>query len=737
MSFRLLFTTVLLLSGASTLVLAVFAYRNREIPGALPFAGLSAARAYWAFVCAVRRQVTDPDLRIALLQLQWLAHPMIPLFLFLFGLNYTGNDELMSARTVAVVAAIPTVVVLAAWTNPWHHLLWTDQTIHMVEGMAVLVPTYGPLFWINIVYGYGIEMIAIAVLVRLVYQSDYLYADQSALLLAGIAVPFLANLHEIFIVGSTPAVDYTAVSFAVSGIAFGYAVFRRQLFDLIPATRKLGRNDAITQLDTGIMIVDSDDRVVYANPEAGDIFDREPTAMLGRQAQSFVDEAWLDFEAEDALAEVQRGTRTYEIRTSAITDRSGRELGQTLVFHDVTARKRRERELVTVNELNAVIRGVNQALTSAMSRSGIERAVCDRLADADLYESVCMGDVQTWTGDADGWRVAGAAFQSDSSAITAMDGGLSPPEVEGERIRDAGEAAASGAEQAAAPAVEDADSTWIVVPVIYGRTVYGALGLQVRERDVPERERTVLQELGELVGHAINATESRRLVAAEGGVELTVAVPESADPLVAVTGGTDVRLDVLGIVPAGGSEGHHVFLEVTQGDIETVRDDLAAAGADVSVIHGDEGSGRLDVAVETSMSLAPVCEREAELLRGSVTDGMAKYELLVPSAEEARTLLDRLSAAFPATDLRAKRERDHAFETIDGLPPKYLDDLTDRQREALEVAYRAGYFEWPRDSNAEEIAESMDIASPTLHSHLRKAQQTLLDDVFEERDRTD
>jgi len=736
LTFRILFTALLLLSGASTLALAVFAYRHRTVPGALPFAALAASLAYWSFVYAVGIQITDnPALRVLVLQIQWLAHPAVPLSLLLFGLSYTGHDELLTRRTLPVIAAIPAVVVAAAWTNPWHNLLWTDQAVHVVDGMAVLVPTYGPLFWINIVYGYGIEFVAIAVLVRLIYTSDYLYKDQSALLLIGIVVPLAANVAEIFVVGSTPAVDYTPVTFAVSGLAFGYAVFRRQLFDLIPATRTLGRNEAIGQLDTGIVIVDDDDRVVYANSEAGDIFGLEPSEMLGDQARSFVDEEWLDFDAEDALAEVERGDRTYEIRTSEITDRQGRTIGNTLVIHNVTARKRRERELAakreeleTVNELNAVIRGVNQALVSATSRAEIEQAVCDRLAGGDLYRGVCVADVETWTGEAGRWRVAGEALAPGRDE--QADGGLEvpPPELAADELRVEG---GDEDDTLPAPAGGDAVATdWIVVPIAYGRTVYGAIGLLTDRTAISDEERAVLGELGELVGHAINAVESRRLFGAEDVVELSVEIGGQDDPLAAASAATGARLTVVGVIPRSG-EGHHAFLEVADGSAAAVREHLENEGLDVELVRESGDGGLLEVSIDESLSLSPVVASDTHLLRGAIADGQVTYDVLVPSADEGRTLLDRLESSFPSTDLRSKRRRDHPFEDADGVEPERLEELTDRQREALEAAFRAGYFEWPRDADAEDVAESMDITSPTLHSHLRKAQKTLLEDLFE------
>ena len=94
-------------------------------------------------------------------------------------------------------------------------------------------------------------------------------------------------------------------------------------------------------------------------------------------------------------------------------------------------------------------------------------------------------------------------------------------------------------------------------------------------------------------------------------------------------------------------------------------------------------------------------------------------------------VVDRVRERFPETEVVAKRERSHPIESGDLPDQAVLAELTDRQREALEIAYRAGYFGWPRDSSAEEVADTMDISAATFHGHLRKAQKHLLEDVFE------
>jgi len=52
--------------------------------------------------------------------------------------------------------------------------------------------------------------------------------------------------------------------------------------------------------------------------------------------------------------------------------------------------------------------------------------------------------------------------------------------------------------------------------------------------------------------------------------------------------------------------------------------------------------------------------------------------------------------------------------------------LTDRQYEALELAFSRGYYERPRKTTAEELADEMGISQPSMSDLLRRAEQQLL-----------
>lgn len=55
-----------------------------------------------------------------------------------------------------------------------------------------------------------------------------------------------------------------------------------------------------------------------------------------------------------------------------------------------------------------------------------------------------------------------------------------------------------------------------------------------------------------------------------------------------------------------------------------------------------------------------------------------------------------------------------------------LSHLTARQREGLEIASYAGYYDVPRQVFAEEIADELDVDASTVTEHLQRAQRNLL-----------
>ena len=81
-------------------------------------------------------------------------------------------------------------------------------------------------------------------------------------------------------------------------------------------------------------------------------------------------------------------------------------------------------------------------------------------------------------------------------------------------------------------------------------------------------------------------------------------------------------------------------------------------------------------------------------------------------------------------EVRAEMDADVRVELItapsSGTGIFDTDDLSERQREVYELARREGYYTWPRETSAGELAERLDVSKATLLEHLRKAESKLL-----------
>jgi hypothetical protein len=263
--------------------------------------------------------------------------------------------------------------------------------------------------------------------------------------------------------------------------------------------------------------------------------------------------------------------------------------------------------------------------------------------------------------------------------------------------------------------------------------VYGALGVLSADRRAAARERAVLTELGEVIGHAINAIETRRLVSDRASIELELRHPDGRDTLVDAAARADCRFSLDGMVPVD-DETSVAYLRVADAPVDAAAEalDVASTG-DVRTIRRNTGGdgGVLEWTVGGDGLLAWLGSHGAAVTGVTADDAAATYTVEMPADTEVRTLLDRVEHAYPATWLGAKRELDRPVDSTDEITESDLEELTDRQQEAMEVAFRAGYYQWPRESTAAAVAETMDIAPPTLHAHLRKAEQSLLGELFD------
>lgn len=209
-------------------------------------------------------------------------------------------------------------------------------------------------------------------------------------------------------------------------------------------------------------------------------------------------------------------------------------------------------------------------------------------------------------------------------------------------------------------------------------------------------------------------------------VEFSLSDP--THPFVAVSTLDGGEAELKELIPRGNGV-YAEFFSISGVAPETVlRRTAEHHSVDASLVERVENEGLFEFVVEDDCPAVTLGEsgalpRTVESRNGSGTIGAE-----IPSSEDAAAIVDRFLDTYPDADLTVKRDR--PYETpIFGQ--RYLQDtletrLTDRQREILESAHAAGYYDWPREVTAEELAERFDISPATFHQHLRAAERKLL-----------
>lgn len=144
---------------------------------------------------------------------------------------------------------------------------------------------------------------------------------------------------------------------------------------------------------------------------------------------------------------------------------------------------------------------------------------------------------------------------------------------------------------------------------------------------------------------------------------------------------------------------------------------------------GDEALFELISESRIAMALAD----EQTLFKGiTVSGGKGRLTADVPPHIDVSAVIESFLSEYPGAELIARRETNRRAPLISEVQfvTELLEDLTEKQLRALRVAHANGYFEFPRQRKAEDIAELLEVSTPTFSQHLRVAEQKLLNKIF-------
>jgi predicted DNA binding protein len=212
----------------------------------------------------------------------------------------------------------------------------------------------------------------------------------------------------------------------------------------------------------------------------------------------------------------------------------------------------------------------------------------------------------------------------------------------------------------------------------------------------------------------------------------------------------EVRVDADGTCPisraasAAGTETVSISRSVspTSGTVseEFVLDDPTTDDADVAAAvsgelstvfsYGSKSVYRFERELDRGCPCECVEQFDCPVVDVHTRDGMLYLVFHASGMADLRDAISSLREQYSSVDIQ-RLLREQGPDAESDLVFVDRSTLTGRQREVLETAHRMGYFNHPRDANATEVAEALDITPATFAEHLALAQSKLLDSILD------
>ena len=330
------------LSGA----LAWYTWRNRRTAGAISLSVLLFILFEWDASYVVHLAATTLELKKFWLNIAFIGVVATPVAWMTFAFEYTGRKVWINARRLALLSIIPLTTLLIIFTDKWHHLFRTSETLASEGGYVLLNTTNGPWFWVHAAYTYTLIMIGLFLIVRALLRWPAQYRAQMIWILLATLTPLIANVLTVFKLVPV-IIDLTPFAFTVSGLGMAYALFRHRLLDIAPLARDL----VIEGMKDGMIVLNSSRSIVDINPAAQRILGLSGnTQLIGKPVEEILNkwpnliERYRDvFDAEDEIVIGEgESRRWYELHLSTLRDENNLVTGQVVTIRNITQRKQAE-----------------------------------------------------------------------------------------------------------------------------------------------------------------------------------------------------------------------------------------------------------------------------------------------------------------------------------------------------------------------------------------------------------
>ncbi len=285
---------------------------------------------------------------------EYLSMTFIPSFVMVLAFMTTGKTAWLTTRRLLPLFGISSFFYLALATNNYHHLFYSDVTLAS-DPIYSFVTVRGPLFYAFFIAALSELVIASLIIWKANRKSGLAQQRRMKVLIAACLSPAIMTFLGIMAEDWIPSEMMVITGILLSSVLLFFGTFGFELFRMLPFTF----DSTVRTLKDGVLIVDENKMVLYANPAlpaligqpkeielAGEFLDR----LLPSFPFQLLDDKVSSENQEAEEIQILPG-RFYDIQVSKIHNRKHTTISSLVTIREVTERKRLEEDTRQSREL--------------------------------------------------------------------------------------------------------------------------------------------------------------------------------------------------------------------------------------------------------------------------------------------------------------------------------------------------------------------------------------------------
>jgi len=343
---------VLFITTAINLIGTVVSWQRKNSRSGLYLASGITAITFWTLAAGLDYAAVPVSLKVFFAKWEYTGYNAAFVFFALFSLSFAGLEDWFESKFVKLLFLFFLISNLfLPWANDWNGWLWSGF-VRSEFGLNTVIFEHGPGYDYAVISGYLMIVVIIVPLVFAALRGSDIARSQARIFLGAVTVTVLGNLVYLLEPIKFKGVDWSSVTFSISGVIFLYALYGTRLLDIVP----IARDKLVAALRDGMVVVDIQNRIIDANDVAARMLSTTVHELIGK---NLVDVSQV-FQAlsvrnvtEDASTELEIGLvdkRFYDALVSPLFDGKRMLIGHLIVFRDITLLKQNQLRLLQLSQ---------------------------------------------------------------------------------------------------------------------------------------------------------------------------------------------------------------------------------------------------------------------------------------------------------------------------------------------------------------------------------------------------